>query len=104
MKRPEPATDEQTARNRIRDLLLAETLGVRELSQRAHVSEKEAAEHLAHLGLSATARGERLVIEPSRCLSCGFTFEDRTRTTRPGKCPQCRATRIAPPRFRIEVG
>ena len=43
----------------------------------------------------------RLEIEPARCLACRYAFEDRTRLSKPGRCPVCRATRIALPRFRV---
>jgi predicted Zn-ribbon and HTH transcriptional regulator len=51
--------------------------------------------------LPIKALGGRLQVLPAECLACGFIFRDRKRFTRPGTCPQCRATRIDPPAFRI---
>ena len=36
------------------------------------------------------------------CLACRFEFEDRKRLAKPGRCPACKSTRIALPRFAIE--
>jgi len=90
-----------TIRRQIIDLLTAEPLGVRELSQELHQSEKEIYAHLEHIGRSLKAEGRRLVIEPPVCLSCGFIFERRTRPQPPGHCPECKKTHIRRPRYRI---
>jgi transcriptional regulator len=93
----------QTVREAIREELLRGPATARELSERISIREKDVAEHLEHLEKSLRARGERLVIEPASCIACGFAFAKRARLTRPGSCPQCRATRIDPPAFRIEA-
>jgi predicted Zn-ribbon and HTH transcriptional regulator len=101
-ERPRPPPERNdTIRDAIATELRREALTARELSERVHVPEREVTEHVAHLARSARGRGERFVVVPSRCLGCGFTFEARDRLTRPGKCPSCRATRIAPPRFSL---
>jgi len=92
---------EGTIRRQIIDLLTAESLGVRELSQELHQSEKEIYAHFEHIERSLRAEGKRLVIEPPACLSCGFVFEDRTRPQPPGRCPRCKKTHIRRPRYRI---
>ena len=71
------------------------------MSQALGVSERDLYQHLEHLGRSLMQRGERLSIEPSRCLACGFTFEERTRVKRPGRCPECKSTRLSLPKFAI---
>ena len=63
----------------------------RDLSGAVGIREKDVADHLEHVEHSARARGERLVVEPASCADCGFRFEGRTRLTRPGACPECRA-------------
>ena len=73
----------------------------KELSARVGISEKDVAGHLEHLEKSLKAGGAALVVIPAECLSCGFVFKERKRLTRPGSCPECRATRIDPPAFRI---
>ncbi len=76
----------------------------REISERAGISEKDVVVHLSHLLQSARHRRERVVIESARCVGCGFAFEARDRLSKPGRCPRCRSTRIAPARFSIEPG
>jgi predicted Zn-ribbon and HTH transcriptional regulator len=76
-------------------------LTARELSAAVGIPEKDVAEHLVHLEKSLKALGGRLEVLPAECLACGFVFRDRKRFTRPGACPECRATRIDPPAFRL---
>jgi len=73
----------------------------RELSAEVGLTERDVLAHLGHLDRSLDHTGERLDVEPSRCLACDYVFEDRTRLTKPGRCPRCRGTRIAQPRFAI---
>lgn len=95
-----PAPAEDTPRARLRALLLAEgPATARQLSERAHLSEKDVRAHLTHLARSARPRGEQLTIEPALCEGCGFVFRDRDRLGKPGRCPVCRSSRIRPPRF-----
>jgi transcriptional regulator len=94
-----PREAHETARARLRELLREGPATARELSERAHLSEKEVRQHLQHLVRSAKTRGEQVTIEPSRCEACGFVFEGRDRVGKPGRCPVCRGSRIRPPRF-----
>lgn len=73
---------------------------VRELSQSAGISEDAVHQHLEHLIRSIRAEGGEVEIIPPECLNCGFTF-DSGRTTKPGKCPECKGTRILPPSIRV---
>jgi len=95
-----PVRSEST-RETIAQHLRQAPLTARELSERVRIPEREVAGHLDHLARSARARGEELVVTPARCLGCDFVFEGRDRLTKPGKCPKCRATRIAPPMFAL---
>lgn len=91
-----------THREALREALLqGEYRTARELSAELSLQEREVYEHLTHLERSLANGAQRLEVEPSRCLACGYAFEDRERLKKPGRCPACRATRIAPPRFRI---
>lgn len=92
------ADDERsmTIRNAIRAVLEQGPHTAREISELVHISERDVVDHLSQL-LRARDHGIRIV--PARCIACGFTFEGRTRTSRPGRCPKCRSTRIAPPEF-----
>lgn len=91
----------ETVRSELRNALRGASSTSRELSQAIGASEREVLEHLPHLARSLAHEGERLVIDPSKCLACGFEFEDRTRLKRPGRCPECKSTRISQPRFAI---
>jgi predicted Zn-ribbon and HTH transcriptional regulator len=94
------ATIRQALREEMRDFALT----ARELSARVSIREREVAEHLAHLARSLPREGERLVVEPARCVGCGFRFEKRERFTRPSRCPVCRGERIEAARFTVEAG
>jgi hypothetical protein len=74
---------------------------VRELSQAAGLAEDAVHRHLEYLIRSIEAEGNEVEMVPPECLSCGFTFGARSRTTKPGKCPECRGTRILPPSIRV---
>lgn len=99
-ERPPPERRE-TLRNALRDALRHGKVTVRELSQTVRASEHDVLRDLEHLERSLAHSDEVFVVEPSRCLSCGFTFEQRSRLNRPGRCPSCKATRISQPRFEI---
>jgi predicted Zn-ribbon and HTH transcriptional regulator len=91
-----------TLRERIRRELASGELGVRDLSQRLAATEREIADAIPHVARSVEASGGRLVVSPAACAACGFRFEGRSRAGKPSRCPECRATRIGAPRFRLE--
>ncbi len=91
-----------TARQQIVAQLEDADMTARDLSQALGISEKEVIRHLAHIEKSLAAQGRRLTISPSLCLACGFRFIRRRRFTRPGRCPQCRRTRITDPAFTVD--
>ena len=88
-------------RRRIMALLCEQEMDARELSRELGLKEKEIYEHLVHVERSVAASRGRFVITPSQCLLCGYVFEDRRRLTRPGRCPQCRRSKLQNPSFRI---
>jgi predicted Zn-ribbon and HTH transcriptional regulator len=67
------------------------------------IPERQVEEHLAHV-VKTVARdhSRRFILEPSTCFDCGFMFRDRTRLTRPSRCPHCRSEGISAPCYRIE--
>lgn len=77
----------------------------RDLSVAVRIPEKDVPLHLEHLERSLKKTEESLVILPAECAGCGYVFQRRTRFTRPGKCPECGATRVDAPEFviRLEV-
>ena len=83
------------------EVLRAEELTAREISQRARVQEREVAEHLRHLQHTLGHKGERLRMSAPHCIKCGFDFDQRQRHARPSRCPSCKSERISPPRFSI---
>ena len=101
---PRPHARNATLRQSLREVLLAGGATARDLSRSVGIPERDVAEHMGHLERSLRRSGERLVVEPSACLSCGFTFtkRERHRYTRPGRCPACHGGRISLPVFRIE--
>ena len=90
-----------TVRQQIVALIREAPLTALDISQEVRIPEKEVQQHLAHIVKSLSHRGDRLTINPSVCLACGFTFAQRRRFTRPGRCPNCRGNRITRPSFCI---
>jgi len=88
-----------TLREALAEILKQESIGLRELSKRLGIKEREALDHLEHVARSA--RPKRFTTEPASCLDCGFVFKKRDRLSTPGKCPLCRSLSITPPRFKI---
>lgn len=94
---------EQTTRQRIIELLTGAPMTSYQLARALGITERLVEEHLAHVVKTVTRdRSRRFLREPSSCLDCGFMFRDRTRLTRPSRCPHCRSEGITPPRYHIE--
>jgi predicted Zn-ribbon and HTH transcriptional regulator len=95
---------EQTARQRIMGLLLDTRLTSRQLAQLVGLSERQVEDHLTHIVKTvARDRSRRFMLEPSACLDCGYLFRDRSRLTRPSRCPRCRSEAITAPRYGIDL-
>lgn len=90
-----------TIRQQLQHELENGVMSCRDLSRATHQSEKEVLEHLRHLQLSLRQQAKTLKVEPSVCRKCNYVFEQRSRLTKPGKCPACRHTTIDPPLFSI---
>jgi hypothetical protein len=90
-----------TLRRQISAMLRRQELDARDLAEVLGLKEKEVYEHLEHIRRSTAATREKLEVTPSRCLLCGYVFAERRRLTRPGRCPQCRRSKLQPPSFRI---
>jgi hypothetical protein len=100
---PPPAVraSTRTPRQAIRDHLRESALTARDLSARLGLPEREIVPHLEHLARSLRAAGERLEVDPARCLHCGFVFRERARLGKPSGCPRCRKPHVTAPVFRI---
>ncbi|MDH5335449.1 MAG: hypothetical protein OEW20_03930 [Nitrospira sp.] len=94
---------EQTLRQRITDLLTDTRMTAEQLAPILRIPEGQVEEHLAHVVKTVSRdRSRRFILEPSICLDCKFMFRDRTRLTRPSRCPQCRSEGISAPRYGID--
>jgi hypothetical protein len=100
----EPPERGETVRQSLRAALERDTWTARELSAEVSIREREVAQHLEHLARSLPREGAELVVEPARCVPCGFAFRKRDRLAAPSRCPKCRSERIEPPRFHVERG
>jgi transcriptional regulator len=82
-------------------LLSDQPRSVSSLARELGLSRGDIEENLRHAIRSAEAAGHRILVLPARCKSCGFTF-DETKLTKPGKCPECRGSRIFEPQISLE--
>jgi predicted Zn-ribbon and HTH transcriptional regulator len=96
-----PAGRSQTVRQALAEALRTGPATARDLSRRVGISEHDVPGHLMHLTRSLRSRGEQLVIEPARCLDCGFVYSRREKPARPSHCARCRGTRLTLPEFSI---
>jgi predicted Zn-ribbon and HTH transcriptional regulator len=94
---------ERTVRQRIIDLLTDTRLSCRQLAQMLGASERQVEEHLTHVAKTiARDKTRRFILEPASCPNCDFVFRERTRLTRPSRCPRCRGEGISAPRYGIQ--
>lgn len=70
-----------------------------ELSAAVGVPERDVFEHLEHVRRSL---GAGFSMTPAACRACGFVFRERSRVSRPGRCPACRSERVSPPLFEVK--
>ncbi len=84
----------QSDRQAMVDLLTEEELTSMEISQALGISEKDVVFHLEHIRRTLGSRGRKLQVKPFSCLSCGYLFKERTRLSRPGRCPRCKKSHI----------
>ncbi|NPA75488.1 MAG: transcriptional regulator [Euryarchaeota archaeon] len=66
-----------------------------EIARTLDLSVKVVIEDLKHI--SRSKKYGKLVVQPARCLKCGYTFKAEIKV--PKKCPSCRSTWIEEPRF-----
>ncbi|MFM8551556.1 MAG: transcriptional regulator [Nitrospiraceae bacterium] len=95
---------ELTVRQRLAELLVGTFRSSRQLAELVGAPEREVEDHLGHLIKSlGQDRAKRFVMDPPVCQDCEFVFRERTRLTKPSRCPRCRSEAIMPPRFGIEL-
>ncbi len=94
----------RTARQRIVELLTGTRLSSHQLAHMLGLPERQVEDHLTHVVKSlARDHSRRFVLEPSTCPDCHFVFRERTKLTRPSRCPRCRGEQITAPRYGIDV-
>lgn len=100
---PEGIGAKRTVRQQLRGLLLREEIAFQTLRALLGLSVRDLEDELLHVARSARGRGERLLVSPPRCRSCGHEFRDRDERHlhAPGRCPACRSERISDPSFRL---
>jgi predicted Zn-ribbon and HTH transcriptional regulator len=91
-----------TVRRDLVKLLGQQPRSVSSIAREMGLDRGDVEEHLRHAIRSARAAGHRVVVEPAKCRQCGFTFgEDKL--SKPGKCPECRGTRLYEPQILIRT-
>jgi predicted Zn-ribbon and HTH transcriptional regulator len=91
----------QTVRQKIFLLLNEKDMTAREISQTIGIREREVYEHLPHVARSAAAQKRKVTVLPFGCMSCGYVFAERSRFTRPSRCPRCKKTHLETPVYRL---
>ena len=90
-----------TVRKELVRILAFQPRSVSWLARELGLQRSEVEDDLRHMIRSARAAGHRVVIEPARCKGCGFTFSEE-KLSKPGKCPQCRGTRLYEAQIRVD--
>ncbi len=94
-------TGAATGRQRLREALCQEDqLTAASLSALVGLPIKDVLAHLEHVR-KGVRPPLRFLVEPARCLACGFVFKDRRRLPGPGRCPRCKSTHVSEPAFSI---
>lgn len=87
-------------RRQLLDLVSAEPRTASSLARELGLDRRDMEDDLRHMIRSARASGHEVIVEPARCKSCGFVFEE-DRLLKPGRCPACRESRIYEPLIRV---
>ena len=88
-----------TLRRTIQELL-AEPRTASSLARELGIARGDMDDELRHALRSARAAGHVIEVEPAACRSCGFTFGEE-KLSKPGRCPECRGSRIYEARLRV---
>jgi predicted Zn-ribbon and HTH transcriptional regulator len=95
---------ERTPRQRIIELITSTRLSSYQLAQMLGIPERQVEEHLTHVVKTISRdKTRRFILDPARCQGCDFVFRDRSRLTRPSRCPHCRSEAIEAPRYGINL-
>ena len=89
-----------TVRKDLIALLGAQPRSVSSLARELGVTRGDVEDDLRHAIRSARAAGHQVEVMPAKCKDCGFEFGVEKLST-PGKCPDCRGSRIYEPQIRV---
>ncbi|HVG01239.1 MAG TPA: hypothetical protein VM842_00030 [Nitrospira sp.] len=96
------ASTDQTPRRRLIELLTGTLLSSHQLARLMGIPERQVEEHLTHIVKTLSRDPTRtFVLERPECQDCAFAFRERTKLTRPSRCPRCRSEAITSPRYGI---
>jgi predicted Zn-ribbon and HTH transcriptional regulator len=93
----------KTLRRAMLEQLAGEPRSASSLARELGLGRGDVEEELRHALRSAEAEGWRVAVLPARCRTCGFTFDER-RLSKPGRCPNCRGSRLLEPQISLERG
>jgi predicted Zn-ribbon and HTH transcriptional regulator len=82
-------------------ILSAQPRSASSIAREMGLDRRDVEDDLRHAIRSAEAAGHTIVIEPARCKQCGFVF-GADRLAKPGKCPECKGSRLFEAQIRIE--
>jgi transcriptional regulator len=88
-------------RKHLLDLVSSAPRTASSLARELRLDRRDMEDDLRHMITSARAAGHTVIIEPARCKTCGFVF-DQQRLSKPGKCPACRGSRIFESLIKVE--
>jgi predicted Zn-ribbon and HTH transcriptional regulator len=98
---PNYQIDVMSIRRDLTKLLSVQPRSVSSIAREMGLDRGDVEDHLRHAIRTARAAGHRVIVEPAKCRQCGFTFGD-DKLSKPGKCPECRGTRLYEAQIRIE--
>lgn len=96
-----PGGADSTTRERIADLLRADTATASDLAVEFGITASSARSHVRHVARSLDNADEQLLAIPPECRDCGFdAFDDRV--NHPSRCPDCKSEAVGEPVFTVE--
>ena len=89
-----------TRRQQIIEILQQNRQTAQQLANYFQCTLKEIIEDLQHIDKSI--KPKKLKINPAYCKSCNFIFKERSKISKPSKCPRCKSEWIEAQMFLIK--
>ena len=89
-----------TRRQQIIEILQQNKQAAQQLANYFQTTLKEILEDLEHIQKSI--KPKKFKIAPSYCKSCNFVFRERSKVSKPSKCPRCKSEWIEAQMFFIQ--